>query len=90
MAKVISYKLLSTELNPGTPEAEKIFLDVNIECTEENLESCIRVAKREAYDGRYSIEDSSIQEFANEPTQLDKIEAQVTYTAMMTDTLLEA
>ena len=26
---------------------------------------------------------------APEPTQLDRIEAQVTYTAMMTDTLLE-
>lgn len=26
---------------------------------------------------------------AEEPTQLDRIEAQVTYTAMMTDTLLE-
>lgn len=25
----------------------------------------------------------------NEPTQLDRIEAQITYTAMMTDTLLE-
>ena len=28
-------------------------------------------------------------ETVSEPTQLDKIEAQVTYTAMMTDTLLE-
>jgi len=29
------------------------------------------------------------QEVAEEPTQLDRIEAQVAYTAMMTDTLLE-
>lgn len=28
-------------------------------------------------------------ETSNEPTQMDRIEAQVTYTAMMTDTLLE-
>ena len=30
-----------------------------------------------------------VQEPKTEPTQLDRIEAQVTYTAMMTDTLLE-
>lgn len=33
------------------------------------------------------VEEEPIEE---EPTQLDRIEAQVTYTAMMTDTLLEA
>lgn len=31
-----------------------------------------------------------IPESESEPTQLDRIEAQVTYTAMMTDTLMEA
>ena len=31
----------------------------------------------------------AIEEERNKPTQLDLIEAQVTYTAMMTDTLLE-
>jgi hypothetical protein len=30
-----------------------------------------------------------LEDVEAEPTQLDKIEAQVTYTAMMTDTLLE-
>lgn len=33
---------------------------------------------------------ASLQEETNTPTQLDRIEAQITYTAMMTDTLLEA
>ena len=31
-----------------------------------------------------------IPELEPEPTQLDRIEAQITYTAMMTDTLMEA
>lgn len=52
------------------------------------------IAKLEAYNGEYSIEDNSIEdngqpESAETPSQLDIIEAQVTYTAMMTGTLLE-
>ena len=49
------------------------------------------IAKREADNGDCKIapiEDGGIAE-AIGPTQLDRIEAQVTYTAMMTDTLLE-
>lgn len=45
------------------------------------------IAKIEAYNGEYTIEDNGEPEPA--PTQLDRIEAQTTYTAMMTDTLLE-
>lgn len=44
------------------------------------------IAKQEAYNGEYTIEDNGEVEKA---TQLDIIEAQVAYTAMMTDTLLE-
>ncbi len=33
-------------------------------------------------------EITSVVETNNEPTEFDKLEAQVTYTAMMTDTLL--
>lgn len=33
-------------------------------------------------------EITSITEFNNEPADFDRLEAQVTYTAMMTDTLL--
>lgn len=46
------------------------------------------IAKAEAYNGEYTVEDDGIEENIT-PTQLDIIEAQVTYTAMMTDTLLE-
>ena len=45
------------------------------------------IAKSEAYNGEYTIEDDGEPEPA--PTQLDRIEAQTTYTAMMTDTLME-
>lgn len=45
------------------------------------------IAKKEAHNGEYTIEDDGEEEIT-EPSQLDIIEAQVTYTAMMTDTLL--
>ena len=46
------------------------------------------IAKKEADNGKYTVEDDGIEEIPK-PTQLDEIQAQVTYTAMMTDTLLE-
>lgn len=87
MAKVIKYKFLSCEVNHGTeenPNIEQIFLDATMGWSEANE----AVAKAEAYNGAYTIEDDGVEEVA-EPTQLDRVEAQVTYTAMMTDTLLE-
>lgn len=51
--------------------------------SDENIE----IAKERSYNGEYAIED--IPDEPHEPTQLDRIEAQTTYTAMMTDTLLE-
>lgn len=41
------------------------------------------IAKKEAYNGEYTIEDDGIEVVA-EPTQLDRVESQVTYLAMMT------
>lgn len=87
MARVIRYKFLSAEINHGTEEnsdIEQIFSDVEMGWNEANEE----IAKKEAYNGEYTIEDDGVEE-VTEPTQLDMIEAQVTYTAMMTDTLLE-
>lgn len=46
------------------------------------------IVKAEAYNGEYTIEDDGVEVF-DTPTQLDRIEAQITYTAMITDTLLE-
>ena len=85
--KNIKYKFLSCEINRGTEEApvmEQILLEKSMTWNEANEE----LAKQEAYNGEYTIEDDGV-EGVNEPTQLDRVEAQATYTAMMTDTLLE-
>lgn len=47
------------------------------------------LVKEIALDGVYTVEDDGQPEPVETPSQLDIIEAQVTYTAMMTDTLLE-
>ena len=85
--KVIKYQLM-TEVNRGTeeqPDIVQTFSDVMLGWSESNEE----IAKREAYNGEYTIEDDGEPEHTQEPTQLDRVEAQATYTAMMTDTLLE-
>ena len=85
--KVLKYRLM-TEVNYGTekqPDIQQIFSDVTLGWSESNEE----IAKREAYNGEYTIEDDGQPEPSAEPTQLDRVEAQATYTAMMTDTLLE-
>ena len=46
------------------------------------------IAKREAYNGEYTIEDDGVEEI-QKPTWQDKIEAQVTYNSMMLGTLIE-
>ena len=83
--KVIKYQLC-TEINHGTkeqPKIEQVFSGVSLGWSEANEE----IAKAEAYNGEYTIEDDGEPEPG--PSQLDRIEAQAAYTAMMTDTLLE-
>lgn len=83
--KTIKYQLC-TEVNHGTedkPDIRQVFSAVTLGWSEGNE----KIAKAEAYNGEYIIEDDGKPEPA--PTQLDRIEAQTTYTAMMTDTLLE-
>ena len=82
--KVIKYQLC-TEVNRGTedePNIEQVFSAVMLGWSEANE----KIAKAEAHNGEYTIEDDGKPEPA--PTQLDRIESQVTYTAMMTDTLI--
>ena len=86
--KIIRYQIMS-EANFGTeeePKIQKVFQNAMISCTADKLEANVAIAKKEAYNGEYTIEDDGVPE---EVTQADRIEAQVTYTAMMTDTLLE-
>ena len=80
-------KAYTGEYNPNTSEVEQKLTLVTV--TKENpTEAEIANAEKMAYNGEYEIFDDNIEEI-QEPTQLDRIEAQVTYTAMMTDTLLE-
>lgn len=85
--KILKYNLC-TKVNNGTeeqPQIEEILSSVTMGWNEANEE----IAKREAYNGEYVVEDDGQPDPAKTPSQLDVIEAQVTYTAMMTDTLLE-
>ena len=79
--KWIKYSLLVGKTDNGA----ELFQDMGLEYNVEN-ETYI---KGIAYNGEYTIEDDGQPKPAEEPTQLDRIEAQMTYTAMMTDTLLE-
>ena len=84
--KIIKYQLC-TEVNHGTedePDIQQVFSAVTLGWSEANE----KIAKAEAYTGKYTIEDDGEPEPA--PTQIDRIEAQVAYTAMMTETLLES
>lgn len=81
--KRIKFNLLQNEDAVKSDGAEPVFVLNSKPYSEANEE----IAKAEAYNGEYTIEDDGKPEPA--PTQLDRIEAQTTYTAMMTDTLLE-
>ena len=85
--KILKYNLF-TRVNHGTeenPEWKEILTPVKMPWNEANEE----IAKREAYNGEYTIEDDGQPDPEEVPTQMDRIEAQITYTALMTDTLLE-
>ena len=90
--KIIKYQFLSCEINHGTEEEtdiERVLLEKSIPCSEATFASNYAIAQREAYNGEYEIVDDGQPDPAETPSQLDRVEAQVTYTAMMTDTLLE-
>lgn len=78
----------TAEIDGKTVVIREAYLqEKQISITDETRDVQIAEAMKEAYNGEYTIEDDSKPEPA--PTQLDRIEAQTTYTAMMTDTLLE-
>ena len=85
--KILKYNLC-TKVNHGTeenPQIERILSPITMGWNEANEE----IAKKEAYAGHYTIEDDGKPDPSLTPSQLDIIEAQVAYTALMTDTLLE-
>jgi hypothetical protein len=78
--KYWKYYLIQSVSENGEPVLAEHLIEQN-EVNEE-------IAKREAYNGEYEPFDDGQPELEEQPTQLDIIEAQITYTAMMTDTLL--
>ena len=79
--KWLKYRQLVGKAEDGT----EVFQEMGATYSEENEEKI----KEITYNGEYTVEDDGQPDLAETPTQLDMIEAQVTYTAMMTDTLLE-
>ena len=72
MAKVIRYKFLTAELNHGTeedPDIEQIFSSVTMGWNKANEE----IAKREAYNGEYIIEDDGEPEMEAQTTDAERI-----------------
>ena len=84
--KLIKYQMLQTTIIDGAeqPQSEEYMSSVTVPYSAENEEA----AKREAYKGEYEIFENGIPEPLEQPTQLDRLEAQLAYTAMMTDTLI--
>ena len=71
MAKVIKYNLC-TRVNHGTeeePKIEEILSPVTMGWNEANEE----IAKQEAYNGEYTIEDDGEPEFVPQQTQEERI-----------------
>ena len=85
--KLIKYQTLQTTVIDGVeqPKSEEYMSSLTVAWSPEAEET----AKREAYKGEYEIFDNGNPDPEEQPTQLDRIEAQITYTAMITDTLLE-
>ena len=80
--KNIKYKILD---NPKASQEEKHVFSFCIIPFSESNEAFV---KKVAYNGEYEIIEDKKAEPIAKPTQLDRIEAQIAYTAMMTDTLL--
>lgn len=78
--KIIKYNLC-TELLDGS----EVLNGVEMPWSAENE----AIAKAEAHNGEYTIEDDGQPDPSSIPSQLDRVEAQVNYTAMMTNTLME-
>ena len=77
--KVLKYRLM-TEVNRGTeekPDIQQNFSDVTMGWSESNEE----IAKREAYNGEYTIEDDGQPE--PEPTEQEQLRADVDFLLAM-------
>lgn len=95
MAKIIKYKFLSCEINHGTeenPDIEQVESSAKIICnTQAIFDANYHIAEMEAIEGSIEV-TGEFDDITLEPTQLDRVEAQVAYLAMMTgnEEILEA
>lgn len=90
--KIIKYKYLINEINHGTeeePDIEQIFIDKNIRCSSEYLETNKEIAKKEAYNGEYTVEDDGEPEPEVVPTAEERISTLEAENAMLMECLLE-
>ena len=74
--KIIKYEIM-TEANCGTEEKPNIVqtvTPVSIRCKAEHLEFNEEIAKCEAYNGKYTIEDDGVEEIIT-PTTEERVEA---------------
>ena len=61
--KIIKYNFLSCRINHGTeeePNYEEVILPKEIRCTADNLSANEEIAKKEAYNGEYTIDDDGV------------------------------
>ena len=77
MARIISYKFLSCEINRGTeaePSIEQVFLDKEVLCpTELSYNANLLIAQKEAYNGEYTVKDDGQPEPEAQPTKAERI-----------------
>ena len=76
-------KIIKYDLATILPDGSEVLNGVEMPWSAENE----AIAKAEAHNGDYTIEDDGTP--APAPDRLDQIDAQVTYTAMMTGTLMD-
>ena len=83
--KRIKWNFLSYETIKEDGELNRFIVPKDFAYSDEALAA----AEVEAWNGEYEIYDDDQPDPATVPTQLDRIEAQMAYMAMMTGTLIE-
>lgn len=88
MAKLIKYKFLSAEINHGTeenPVIEQIFQGVVLECkTQAEFDDNYPIAEKEAVPDTIDVTGEFDPDPVETPTELDVLDARLTYVEMMT------
>ena len=76
-------KIIKYDLATILPDGSEVLNGVEMPWTAENE----AIAKAESHNGKYTVTDDGTP--APAPDRVDQIDAQVTYTAMMTGTLMD-